>query len=387
MDSQPIKKLLIAIASHVASMTSGVEAATAVAITCVGGRSFGTFLVYIANFDFQCRHQGMRLAFGEDTEIFKVVGNHPPAELTAKDYDGFVKAAHEAHEARDAADAASRHNVMNDKQDYFLRHYTNFPVIRWGRTVYRFLVTVTYTFIALGPILFLFSSRIILDPEASSIILEVLYIIAFFFVSIYSWVLLRIERQVCYVEITETCVSVNMVGDFKKLRSLAAPYPRDAKEAVGNMRRVLPSLMTMESDTLLMPIMSICTPVEDEPASWLLLLSDLRGILTASSLWSVPLEGNRVDWGMWYGIAAYIQARLQRAVTQRCLRDVKTSSVFWFRRYARHDSDYLIVSDRSFDLRSHCKPPPLIYMKPLTIIFIVHKGWSMPAFGPPQKEE
>jgi hypothetical protein len=178
-----------------------------------------------------------------------------------------------------------------------------------------------------------------------------------------------------------------MVGDFKRLRNIAAPYPRDAEEAVENMKHVLPSFLTMESDTLLMPVMGIRTPVEDEPASWLLLLNDLRGILTASSLWSVSLEGNRIDWGMWYGIAAYIQARLQRAVTQRCLRDVKTTSVFWFRRYASHNSDYLLAPDRNLDLKSHHKLLLLIYMIELTIVFIVHKGWSMPAFGPPQKEE
>lgn len=118
----------------------------------------------------------------------------------------------------------------------------------------------------------------------------------------------------------------------------------------------------MESGTLWMPIMSIRTPVEDEPASWLLLLNDLRGMLTASSLWSVPLTGSRIDWGMWYGIAAYVQARLQRAVTERCLRDVKTSSVFWFRRYASHDLEYQIVPDRNFDLKSHRKSLLLIYM-------------------------
>ncbi|EKM77258.1 hypothetical protein AGABI1DRAFT_108363 [Agaricus bisporus var. burnettii JB137-S8] len=336
MDSQPIKKLLVAIASHVASMTSGVEAATAVAITCVGGQSFGTFLVYIANFDFQCRHQGMKLAFGEETEIFKVVGNHPPAELTSNDYDRFVKAALEAYEARDEAAAASGHNIVDDRQNYFLRHYTNFPVIRWGRTVYPLAVAITYTFIALGSIPFLFSSRIILQPEVSSIILEVLYIVAFLIVSVYSWLILRIERQVCYVAITENCVNNGMVGDFQKLRSLAAPYPNDAKEAIGNMRQVLPSLLTMESDTLLMPIMSIRTLVEDEPASWPLLLNDLRGILMASSLWLVPLEGSKIDWGDMLAIKRIIR----------------------------------LVPDCNFDLKSH-----------------LHKGWSMPVFGPPQKEE
>jgi hypothetical protein len=146
MDSQPILKLLIAIASQVASMTSGVEAATAVAITCVGGQSFGTFLVYIANFDFQCRHQGMKLAFGEDTEIFKVVGNHPPAELTTDNYDKFVKAALEAHESRNVAAAALGRNVGGGRRNYILCHHTNFPVIRWGRTAYPLVVAATYTF-------------------------------------------------------------------------------------------------------------------------------------------------------------------------------------------------------------------------------------------------
>lgn len=369
MDSQPIIKLLLAIASNVASMTSGVEASTSVAITCIGGQSFGQFFVYIATFDFQCRHQGMRLAFGEDTEIFKVIGNHPPAELTTNDYDKFVKTALEAHDARATA-GTSTDDATNQKQNYFLRHYSNFPVIRWGRTVYPLMIAVPYTLIALGSIVSLLLNRIIFHPDASSILPEVLYILTFLFVSFYSGTILLVERQICYVEIKEDNVSEDMVESFRKLRRLAAPYSADAQGAIENMRRVLPSLWAEDSTALLMPIMSIRTLVEDELASWLLLLNDLRGILMASSFWSVPLGDNRIDWGMWYGVAAYIQARLQRTVTQRYVRDAKTGGVFWCRRYANHNSEYLIAPDRKFDLKSRRKNTPLqlnIY-DPLTII-------------------
>jgi hypothetical protein len=340
-------------------MTSGGEASTSVAITCIGGQSFGQFLVYIATFDFQCRHQGMRLAFGEDTELFKVIGNHPPAGLTKNDYDKFVRTALEAHDARATA-GTSADDTTNRMQNYFLRHYSNFPVIRWGRTIYPLLIVIPYTLVALGSVVSLLLGRIMFRPDASSILLEILYILTFLFVSFYSGSILQVERQVCYVEIRENSVSKDMIKNFRKLRRLAVPYPVDARGAVENMRRILPSLWTEDSNTLLMPVMSIRTPVEDELASWLLLLNDLRGMLMASSFWSVPLGDSRIDWGMWYGIAAYIQARLQRAVTQRYLKDAKTGGVFWFRRYASHNSNYLIAPDRKFDLKSCRKNIPLL---------------------------
>lgn len=351
MDSQLINKLLVAIASNVASMTSGVEASTAVAINCIGGQSFGQFFVYIATFEFQSRHQGMKLAFSEETEIFKVVGNLPPAELTTDDYDKFVRTALEAHEARAATTSTDDANFA---QNYFLRHYTNFPVIRWGRTTYGLLVTILYTFAALGSVLLLLIGRIAFYPESSSIVLDILYILAFLFVSFYTGMMLRIQRRVCYVEISETNVSGGMVENFRRLQKLAVPFPTDAKEAVSNIRQVLPSVLTEGSSTLLMPVMCIRTAIEDEPASWWLLLNGFRGVLMASSLWSVPLGDSRIDWGMWYGIAGYVQARLQCAVTQRYSRDAKTRGVFWYRKYACH-KDYLVVANRQFDLKSHRK--------------------------------
>lgn len=352
MDAASISKLLTAIASNISSMTSGTDASTVVAINCIGGRSFGQYLVYIATFDFGSRYQGMKLAFGEDTEIFKVVGDRPPQQLTTDDYDKFVRTALEVHEARAATTSPQSSHCPT--RNFFLREHSNFPVIRWGRTKYPFIIALLYTFISLCSMSIALLLRFLLDK--TPFVFEATYMGAFLIVSLYTNSLLLIRRSICYVDISKGNVSKDMLESWEKLRRLAVPVPRDAKEAVWSAREGLVSVVAEEGTTLLMPVMCISTAVEDEPASWWLLLNDLRGPLMAAGLWSTRLGDARIDWGMVYGIVGYFEARLQRAVAERYLRDAKTRDVFWFRRYAAQ-KDYAVVPEHRFELQSPRKSP------------------------------
>ncbi len=380
MDTVPIIKFLTAIASNISSMTSGTDASTVVAVNCIGGRSFGQYLVYIATFDFGSRYQGMKLAFGEDTEIFKVIGDRPPEQLTTDDYDKFIRTALEVHEAR--ITTTSPQNDHSPTRNFFLREHSNFPVIRWGRTKYPLIVALLYTFISLWSMFVLLLFRFAFDK--TPVIFEIAYIGAFLVVSLYTNSLLFIRRSVCYVEISEGNVSQDMIESWGKLRQLAVPVPRDAKEAVWNTRESLVSVVADESATLLMPVMCISTVVEDEPASWWLLLNDLRGPLMAAGLWSTSLGDARVDWGMLYGIVGYLEARLQRAVAERYVRDAKTKDVFWFRRYTTR-KDYAIVPEYQYELRSPRRWPILSVGRGAHFKILVYHGWDMKAFGPPPK--
>ncbi|KAJ8508630.1 hypothetical protein ONZ45_g9125 [Pleurotus djamor] len=398
MDNTNIGKVLNASASHIAALTSGIDASTEVATMCIGGRSFGQLLVYTSSFDLESRYQGMKKAFGEDMEILQTTGAAAPDDLTMADYDKLVSNAEAGHASSRAASSdgraiqghrtstatgrrpaigqastagrdsrslgnsqtpaleagsdtppppihpppssltvpaasltATTHVLSVDEPNPFLSVHANFPIIKWGRSVHHPSLTILYTIIALGSMIGLL---VLKWCKGGTWLFEIVYFITFLIVNAYTITMLDIRREICFIEVTRKSVSPSTQTTWDTLKAEAKRFPKTKEEALQNLRRGHVSCQD-GSDALLLPVMGVMTRIEDGPASWWILLNELRAPLVQIGLYLLP--DNNIDWVMLYGIASYVQARLQRAVTERYIRDAKTRGIFWFRKLKAHE--------------------------------------------------
>ncbi|TDL21794.1 hypothetical protein BD410DRAFT_789176 [Rickenella mellea] len=319
MNNLTVGKLLGVVAANVASVTTGIDASTEVAARCLGGRSLGQLFVFHSTFEFDCRYQGMRKAFGEETEIFRMVGSHSPS-LESADYDKLVNA---------SFTTSSKPATLNTEEpNRYLCVHANLPIINWGREVHLPLVTVVYTVVALGAMPAIAFTRCIIGVIG---ILEALYFVTFSIINGFTFFMLDVQREVCYIPITEEDVSASVRITLRGLTSRTPDgLPATTNGALQDLRR---GSVRTHNGTLHIPVIAVRTRVEDDPASWLLLLN-LYGPVMSLGLFFLP--DTHVNWGVAYGIAAYTQARLQRAVAERYVKDAKTRGVFWFRKSKHH---------------------------------------------------
>jgi len=352
MDNLTVGKILGAVAGNVASATAGIDASSEVAARCLGGRSLGQLFVSHSTFEAESRYQGMRKAFGDDTEIYRMVGSNPP-ELDYTDYDKLVNAALAAAKKSAAATAAapappaalttvaaaeSGAEVPNP----YLRAHANFPIIKWGWDVYPFPITELYTTIALGSTLTIAFMKWIFGTVG---IPEVLYFVAFIMISGFTIIMLDVRREIRYILITENDVSRGALTTWQDVKAdVRRTLPDKQADALHGLRH---GHVYIHDDKLYIPVMAVRTVVEDDLASWLLLLNGLQGPLMSLGLFFLP--DAHINWGVAYGIAAYFQARLQHAVAERYIKDAKTRRVFWFRKLQDHKYE---ASPRTFPLDS-----------------------------------
>lgn len=386
MDNLTVGKIIGAVTAHVSSMTSGIDASTEVAARCLGGRSLGQLFVFHSTFDADSRYQGMKKAFGDDTEIFRVVGSNPPKELDASDYDkmvttalGAAKAIKESLTTSDtntsagdrststssstqatsrapsavAATSASPDQHIAEELNPYLCVHANFPIIKWGRGVHPWPVTAVYTIIGLGAMLGVMFLKWYWGAGAPGIA-ELLYGVVFIMISGFTFILLDIKRQVCYVTITENDVSEGACSTWRELKECAKEgFPATERGHEGRaIEEALKDLklgrVRIDATGLHVPVMAVRNVVEDDLASWLTLLNDLPGPLMSAGLFCLP--DDHINWGVAYGVAAYMQSRLQHAVAERYIQDAKTRGVFWFKRvdghlYAVHGNKYHLDTD------------------------------------------
>ncbi|KAF4604589.1 hypothetical protein EYR40_003363 [Pleurotus pulmonarius] len=368
MDNQGVSKVLNATAAHVAALTSGTEASTQVAITCLGGHSFGQLLVHTSTFDVESRYLGMKKAFGDDMEILATTGSSPPQDLRAADYDKLVSNAEAAHASSRAASsyvptpmpsiqapapaagsgtaAVSASNPASsptssngvpatntaragspphqhppptptapqaseaspiDEPNPYLSVYANFPIIKWGRSVHHPSLTIIYTIIG---VFSTFGLLIFKWFKGGSWLFEIVYLTSFLAVNFYTMIMLDVRREVCYVEVSRDDVSAGMCATWETLKAEAKSMPRTKEEALQNLRRGLVCHLA-GSETILVPVMGIMTRIEDAPASWWILFNELRAPIVQIGLYLLP--DDHIDWVVIYGVAAYFQARMLRA--------------------------------------------------------------------------
>jgi len=358
MDNLTVGKILGAVAAHIASVTAGIDASTEVGTRCLGGRSLGQFFVFHSTFEGNSRYLGMQKAFGDDTEMFRVVGFNPPRDLDSTDYDKLVNA------ALVAADVSVSAAGSSTEPNPYLCMHANFPIIKWGRGIHHWLVTSLYTIVALGSMLGVAVLRWCSGSGRPGLP-EVLYLVTFLVISGFAFYMLDVGREVCYIMISKNDVSHSMRAAWGDLKDVAHPglpevqpgMPRtESKEAFEDLKR---GQVRIRGNILYVPVMAVRTIVEDDLASWLLLLNDLPGLLMLSGLFCLP--DTHLNWGVAYGVAAYIQSRLQHAVAERYIKDAKTRGVFWFRKlkgydyagisrlYPLHDDSEFISSMSRFD--------------------------------------
>ncbi|KDQ31489.1 hypothetical protein PLEOSDRAFT_156150 [Pleurotus ostreatus PC15] len=401
MDNQGVGKVVNATAAHVAALTSGIEASTEVAITCIGGRSFGQLLVYTSTFDLESRYAGMKKAFGDDMEILTTTGSSPPQDLQAADYDKLISNAEAAHASSRAASSvvapppatsiqvpspaaapgnatlstsnpASSATSSNgvpaistagagspthtyppptptapqadepspiDEPNPYLSVHANFPIIKWGRSVHHPSLTIIYTIFALGSMLGLL---VLKWYKGGSWLFEIIYLVSFLVVNLYTMTMLDVRREICYIEVSRNNVSAGMRGTWDGLKAVAKTMPDAKDEALQYLRR---GFVCHQGETILVPVMAVMTRVEDAPASWWILLNELRAPIVQIGLYLLP--DDNINWIVIYGIAAYVQARMQRAVAERYIQDAKTRRIFWFRKLRAH---VFPVHEKSFYL-------------------------------------
>ncbi|KAG5221522.1 NAD-dependent malic enzyme [Salix suchowensis] len=402
MDNQGVSKVVNATAAHVAALTSGTEASTQVAITCLGGHSFGQLLVYTSMFDVESRYLGMKKAFGDDMEILTTTGSSPPQDLRAADYDKLISNAEAAHASSRAASSyvpppmtfiqapapaagsgtaagstsspassattstgvpavntagtgspphqhppptptipqASEASPIDEPNPY-LSVYANFPIIKWGRSVHHPSLTIIYTIIG---VFSTFGLLIVKWFKGGSWLFEIVYLTSFLAVNLYTMIMLDVRREVCYIEVSRDDVSAGMQITWETLKAEAKSMPKTKEEALQNLRRGLVCHLA-GSETVLVPVMAIMTRIEDAPASWWILFNELRAPIVQVGLYLLP--DDHIDWVVIYGVAAYFQARMLRAVAERYIQDAKTRRIFWFRKLRAH---VFPVHEKSFYL-------------------------------------
>ena len=372
-------KIICAVAAHVSSVNSGIEASTEVAARCLGGRSLGQLFVFHSTVSVDSRYQGMKRAFGDDTEIFRVVGSNPPKELDDNDYDKIVSTTLAAAKAvsgslttsgptapskndtssnsgpTPASPAAAATSPTPDSSEQpiaeelnpYLCLHANFPIIKWGRGVHPWSVTIIYTIIALGSMVGVMLLRWCWRAGTPGIP-ELLYIVNFIIISGFTFIMLDVKRQVCYVTVAESDLSERGRIVFRELKEFAKEgFPEESaiEESLMDLKH---GQVRIDDSGLHVPVMAVRNTIADELASWLTLLNELPGALMLAGLFCLP--DDHINWGVAYGVAASVQSRLQRAVAERYIQDAHTRGVFWFKRedayqYAVHDKNYPLDTD------------------------------------------
>ena len=374
MDNITVGKIICAVAAHVSSVNCGIDASTEVAARCLGGRSLGQLFVFHSTVSVDSRYQGMRRAFGSDTEIFRVVGSNPPKELDADEYDKIVSTTLTAAKAVSGAlttsgpttttsatttsntpGAAAAASSTSDSSEQpiaeelnpYLCLHANFPIIKWGRGVYSWLVTVIYTTIALGSVIGVMLLRWCWRAGTPGVP-ELLYGVNFILISGFTFIMLDVKRQVCYITIAESDLTERGRSVFRELKEFAREgFPPESaiEESLGDLKH---GQVRIDASGLHVPVMAVRNTIADELASWLTLLNELPGVLMLAGLFCLP--DDHINWGVAYGVAASIQSRLQRAVAERYIQDAHTRGVFWFKRidgheYMVHDKNYPLDTD------------------------------------------
>lgn len=178
--------------------------------------------------------------------------------------------------------------------------------------------------------------------KGGSWLFEIIYLLSFLIVNLYTMTMLDVRREICYIEVSRNNVSAGMRGTWDGLKVVAKTMPDAKDEALQYLRR---GFVCLQGETILVPVMAVMTRIEDAPASWWILLNELRAPIVQIGLYLLP--DDNINWIVIYGIAAYIQARMQRAVAERYIQDAKTRRIFWFRKLRAH---VFPVHEKSFYL-------------------------------------
>jgi hypothetical protein len=287
------------------------------------------------------RYDGMRLAFGENTEIFKPYrpGDLTPEVLDAAALNKLLISVEKRFSARDNKDNTQLQElVSNDRLRYHRKKRL------WNRAIeqkYGKLRSWLYGLVALLPPLVL---SIVKTWKHEKIIPEVLWGGVFLVLKWYSRRLLNIHREICYIKVARHDLKLSGRRRWRRLRERALDGPPeppgppkppgDGEVAVEDIKFGHIRHMKLQGvENLLAPVVSVMPTLKFDSAQGWFILRSFRGpLLTCSYIFAGDTDHH---WPIVFAICVLVQASLQNDCAKVFLAHTQTYEVNWFRRIKR----------------------------------------------------
>ncbi|MCJ1401566.1 hypothetical protein MMC11_004782 [Xylographa trunciseda] len=345
--------LLAGLLGNISATTCGLSAKRTVAMHCRGGWTWNNLFVIDGPLEPEDRYEGMKVAFGAETEILKPYREGPGLShdgLDAAAYNKLMVTAQNRGRSWDAYKDKSR--VTNDAVRY---HRPN-PIWGWAvQQKYGLLVAGLYALPALGALPLLFAIKAWYGDARPMMV----YLVLFAIVKVYTQLVLYTDRHVCYIQIAEEAAQVaetepgtagNQFNDSGSTSRPSGKSPwrtlRDRQDittlppidgaSVDDVRQGRVRLLTKDGkEYLLVPVIALQPLVGFDKAQWVFIARRFRGPLLTIS-WFAEGSLNHT-WSVAFAICAFVAAALQDDVARVFLVDTKTYSVNWLRLLDNHD--------------------------------------------------
>lgn len=317
----------------------GVDPSHTVAIQCRIGRSIGKFFILHGPWQLQDRYEGMRIAFGEQQELYRaaLVGGIvvvPP--LNNDQFDALVESARTKQE----------HTAQGRSPNRSLHTGEQLPLWKWSFERYGGTTTVIFGFLALGLFPMVSGIRWWLTSQFPW---EFLIIMAVILVeeALLSALLDVSVREVCYIRVGSRNVSVAMLEVWQTLLAdgrCTEAVPATSFQAMEDLKQGQVRKSRLQPNgteySLAIPVIAVKPLLEQETARLWELVSILRPLLyplltavLAASSWasSIPIHISAL-----YVLVGWIQVNLQRLYAKAYVVNGQTQNVLWFRRLPGH---------------------------------------------------
>jgi len=327
---RPLETLLSLISS-IGALTYGVDSADTVAIQCLGGRSLGKYFVFNNAVDLEARYRGMRRAFRKEYELFvpdRYRGAYRMPNLEPQDVAMLLEAA--SQKLQSTMQTPTNTPLQQPQSIQFLAHNYHFPMWRWSYKKYGLLATCLCGILALAPLPILSIAR---WSTGASPFFELIYLLIFTLISMYTGMLLDIKREITYIKVTKASAPAESRKSWLYLFTLAHGHIHQMTPDIA-LDDLASGYVRKHNDDLLIPVMVLRPTLEFEAASWWFLLSPLRiPLLSLSYYFGSDIQG---QWLAAFGALAVAQAWLQGTFAKRFINYAIEKNIPWFRRVATH---------------------------------------------------
>lgn len=346
--------LLAGLIGNVSTTTCGLSGKRTVAIHCRGGWSWNNLFVFDGPLEPADRYDGMKLAFGEGTEILKPYREGPLISheiLDVAGYNRLLVAVQNRQRSWDAHRNEWKSRVTNDSVEY----HRQGPIWDWAvRQKYGLIKSGAYALPSLLPLPILFAIKSWKEDAGPMF----LYLAIFVIFKLYVHLVLHINRHVAYIKISKESTQLAITAHKPPEGQTAIPgsTSESSEKSLWQILRDRPGLTTkapnggesiddvrrgdvrlLDQDNkeyLLVPVIGLQPFIGFDCSQWWFLARRFRGpLLTISWLAEGTLNHS---WSVAFAICTFVEAALQDDVARVFLADTSTHSVNWFRMLDDH---------------------------------------------------